>query len=400
VFAGGCTLAAAEEVCDADLDVLEGLVDKSLLRRRGERFAMLETIREFAAERLQESGDEDLVRRRHAEYFLRLTTSANLRALDDGPQDHQLVAREQGNLRAAIDWAGSHDEIELGLRLVIAAENFWATQSPAEGHRRTAELLDRAGEEVSHLRADALRVCASATYISGRYEEGVGYIEQSLELYRKLGDDRGIGHMECRLAVELARVGDTGHARELVMRALDSARRTGYRRGEAQGLSILAGLEFRAGNSDEAMELLQQGAAVAEEIGFTWWQSGSLAALGKRALELERLDDAERWAREALELDRRIGDRQGMVWGVAVLAAVAARAGRPEAAGRLWGAVEAEESRGRVGQWEDVRDDFFARHFDAADERFGHGRAEGRSLTLHEAAVAVLAEGGALQRAQ
>jgi predicted ATPase len=104
VFAGGCTLDAAMAVCEADLDTLGSLVDKSLVRLRGDgRYWMLETIREFAAERLAESGEAVETRRRHAEFFLVLAGSANLCAESEGEQHHHLVLADQDNIRASLD---------------------------------------------------------------------------------------------------------------------------------------------------------------------------------------------------------------------------------------------------------------------------------------------------------
>ena len=105
VFAGGATLEAAEAVCAADVDLLESLIDKSLLRRRGDRFVMLETIREFAAARLDESGEADAIRLRHAEYYAELAVSFGLSVetiLRGAEQRHDLALAEAGNVRAAL----------------------------------------------------------------------------------------------------------------------------------------------------------------------------------------------------------------------------------------------------------------------------------------------------------
>jgi predicted ATPase len=117
VFSGGFTLAAAEAVCEATLDTLASLLDKSLIRREGDRFSMLETIREFAVERLEVSGEADELRRRHAEYLAELAQASQRDVF--GPE--QKTVREQfrvewDNVRAALTWALEAGEIELGLR--------------------------------------------------------------------------------------------------------------------------------------------------------------------------------------------------------------------------------------------------------------------------------------------
>src|SRR5262249_46058504 len=135
-FRGGCTLETAETVCDAGLDTLASLLDKSLLRRRTglldeERYWMLETIREFALEQLEAAGETDVLRRRHAEYFLGLGETANLTAESDGPERAEVVRAEQDNFRAAIDWALDRDP-ELAFRLAIALEQFWVMNDAFE----------------------------------------------------------------------------------------------------------------------------------------------------------------------------------------------------------------------------------------------------------------------------
>ena len=142
VFLGGCTLDAAEEVAEADLDTLHSLVDKSLVRHIGERYWTLETIREYAGERLRESADLEATERRHAQHFLALAVSANLSLDTPGEQRFDLAISEEGNLRAALGWALGHEEIEFGLELAVALDYFWFTNHPHEGARWFASLLD------------------------------------------------------------------------------------------------------------------------------------------------------------------------------------------------------------------------------------------------------------------
>jgi predicted ATPase len=393
VFAGGATLAAVEGVCEGDADLVEALVDKSLLRRRGDRFVMLETIREFAAERLEESDEAGAVRRRHAQYLLDLALPANLTATADGPMDHRTVDAELQNVRAALDWALETGELELGLRLAIAVEQSWVTQNPREGYQRTAAFLERGGGTVQGiLLADALRVCAGCTYVVGEHELGTEFIERSLEEYRRLGDEVGIGHMLMRVAVEATRVGDNERAMALANESLERCARAGYRRGEPQALLVLANVAFNEGRLDTALQHLRRSAQLSHEIGFTWWEAAMLGGVAEGELGLGLVAEAAASARQALAVARSIGDRQGSVWALGLLAAAEARAAHMEAAGRCWGAVEAEETRARVGQWEDQRDELAAQVFERADETFERARAIGRSLSLDEAARLALSD--------
>jgi len=150
VFRGGCTLEAAEAVCDSSLDTLASLLDKSLVRRRtdangDERFWMLETIREFARERLAASGEEDALRRLQTDWLMELADRAGTRATVGvpGKWDVDLVAPEIDNVRAVLDWAAEHDP-ERGLTLAASLEGFWLVREPTEGASRLEPLLARA----------------------------------------------------------------------------------------------------------------------------------------------------------------------------------------------------------------------------------------------------------------
>jgi predicted ATPase len=154
VFAGGCTLEAAEEVADADLNTLQSLVEKSLLRHTEARFWMLETIREYAAERLRESGEGDEVRERHAARFLQL---AEGRAAEIGEPSLTLFAAEQPNLRVALAWLAEHDDGERRLRLASALGRFWfGGGSGAEGLVQLESALACSPAAPAELRARAL----------------------------------------------------------------------------------------------------------------------------------------------------------------------------------------------------------------------------------------------------
>jgi predicted ATPase len=398
VFAGGTTLEAVEAVCDGDIDLLEALVDKSLLRRRGERFVMLETIREYALERLDESGEADDLRRRHANFFLELARSANLTMEAEDEQRHELIIPERDNVRVALEWASAAGEIELGLQLVAALENYWVTNSQAEGRRWARELLD-AGEELPGiLRAEALRTIGNTAIFLGEPEEGTRAYEASLAEYRRIGDVLGIAIMLQRLAVRASRRGEPDAARALADESLDMCRHVAFTKGEAVAVGVLAQIELDAGNEDRGFELLEQSAALAEESGFWWWLAGTLLELSELLLERGRFLEAESRVREALPLVTRMGDRQRTIFALALFARLAAETGEPERAGRLWGVIEAEEARAPIGAnvWEAERDALAgAIESRAAGHEFERGRATGRRLSLDEVVEEALEVGHA-----
>jgi predicted ATPase len=395
VFNGGCTLEAAESVCEAELDVLQSLVDKSLVRvREGERFWMLETIREFAAERLRDSGEEVELRRRHAEFFLRLAESANLSAdrIDLG-QHHDVAIAEQDNLRAAIDWAAESGYTILALEIALALENFWVAQNPYEGRRRVAALVEAADGLPPELEARALRTRGGMAAIMGDFERGAELHLQSLDVFRRLGDDLQVAHLQHRLAVEASRTGDHERARALSDESLETHRRLGSRSGEAMALGLLADLAIRRRRFEEGLKLARQSSRLSGEVGFTWFQVHYLYVACEACFELGRFEEAEQAGREGLRLSVEIDNRQIIVYLLALLSAVAAAQGEDERAGALWGAAEREEGRGPVGQWEAEREEYWSRVQLRDSERFELGRERGRLLSPAELIADVLSTG-------
>jgi predicted ATPase/class 3 adenylate cyclase len=386
VFAESFDVAGAEEVAGAELDTLQSLVDKSLVRRWASgRLGMLETIHEFALERLKDSSEAEGMRRRLAEFLLAICESANLSEESEGPLRLSLVKPEVGNVRAVLEWSIVAGEIELGLRLAVALETFWVATLPFEGMHWFGLLLARADGIPAELRAAALRSYGEATFIVGRFEEGAELIEKSLAVYRELGDERGVGMLLHRMADVEGQRGDLGRARFLAEEAGELLRRVGFRKGELETIATLGDIEFAEGNHDRGIELMRESIALADEVGSTWWKVASTMILAYHLIELGRLDEAERCMQEVLPETRAIGERQFLLFGLAQLAWVAAQTGRAERAGTLWAAVETEEARGPVGQWEAERPEYEAAVLAATGPDFERGRMAGRALTLDQA---------------
>jgi predicted ATPase/class 3 adenylate cyclase len=386
VFTGGCTLDTAVAVAEADLDTLQSLVEKSLVRHRHDRFWMLETIREFALEQLEAEDEATAILRRHAEHFAAVAETAHLSvdalAAGGGSGGHAVVDGEQSNIRSALDWLHAAEEIELAMRATVELEQYWVTNSPAEGTRRLTGLLEAPAAVPAELRVRAIRVLAGTTYIVGDFEEGTRRIEQALREYERLGDDFGVAHMTFRLAVEENRRGNGERARELCEESL--ARHSG-KFNECQAATLLGGIAFREGRHEEAFELLERSARLADDIGFDWWRTNALQTAAEFALMLGRLDEARALVRESLQLAQRIQDRQGIAYGLTMVAWIAAEEGEAARAGRLWGALEAEAARARIGQWEGERVEYEARVLAADGAEFQQARAEGRALALDSA---------------
>jgi predicted ATPase/class 3 adenylate cyclase len=402
VFRGSFSLEAAEAVCDADLDTLESLVAKNLLRRWGSgRLGILDTIREYALERLDESHEAEDIRGRHAEYFLSVLRDANLNAgvtFDARkPLRHDVAVAEQDNLRAALTWATRSVSVTLGLELATAADWFWTMEDPDEGTRWFQSLLDHPEAEtvVPHLRADALRCYGAYLFLCGDLERGERAAKQSLAIYDQLENEYGRAVMLHRLGIFAMVRGDLERARELVeeAHALHARKQEpvtrAFRLGEMTG--TLGAIARDAGDDERAYALISESAAAAREAGIVWWEGGMLAELAALALNAGRLDEAEARARESLAIAESLRDRPGRVFGIGLLAWVAAARGEVERAARLWGAIEDEVALAPLGGWRRHRDTCEARMRELAEPEFEQSRAEGRTLTLDEAAALALA---------
>lgn len=393
VFAGTFSLEAAEAVAGATLDDLAALVEASLLKAVGEdRFLMLETIREFAGERFEEADDLEEVGRRHADHYLWIAEAANLSGGAEGAVEHHDVAeRELDNFRKALARAVEGGDVAAGLRLAIALDTFWVARDPFEGRGWFAALLERAKDVPRALRARALLTYGGLVFIVGEFEQGTLLYKESLAEYAAVGDERGRADVLHRLANSALAEDDYVRARALAEESMEIYRGFGSRTGEAVALGTIANVDWRTGNHELALELAEKSAAMAAETGLLWWHVGMLYHLCEWSLQGERPEEADRFGRESLALAHRIGDRMHSVYLLALLARGAAEDGRLERAGVLWGAVEAEEERGIVGQWEDEREVYAAPVLAHAGGDFERGRTEGHGLTLDEAVGVALA---------
>jgi predicted ATPase/class 3 adenylate cyclase len=393
VFRGTFTIEAAEAVCDGDLDTVEALVVKSLLRRRWgtPRLFMLDTIREYAAERLAGSPEADDVHRRHLEHFLGVAYSANLRAaaLAPGGQRLDLAFEEQDNFRGALAWALTHGEVELALELATALEQLWVANDPSEGVRWFTRAFENPGGASASIRANALRAWGSSAHIGGDPPSAERVWLQSLALFEELEDEHGCAVILHRLSISAMIRRDLPRARELVesSHAIHARNDNWLQRtwGHAQTTGTLGAIDRDEGDDTSALDRLRESAELAEAVGVEWWRGGVLAELSALALREGRVDDAEEHARESLAIADRLGDRSGRVFGVGLLSCVAAERGELERAGRLWGAIEAEHAFAPLGGWQRHRDACYARIRDLVNEDFASGVDVGRELELEDA---------------
>jgi predicted ATPase len=380
VFSGGCALEAAEEVAGADLDALQSLVEKSLVRFDGERYSLLETIREFGLEQLAESDEEAEIRRRHADFFLALGRQAGLAAEAGYSRRYELVPPDADNFRAAIDWALETGEIELAAEIAVSLENFWVTNDPFEGARRFEALLARGEELEPVLRARLLRCFSGSSHMAGRYEASFRAIQQSMALFREAEDVEGIAVVAHRLGIASLMRGELDEARKQLAEALELSEELESRRGIAESIGALGYLAELEGDLAGALPLFEESARIAAEVGFAWWRAGMLGALAETQLRLGRVEDGEVNARTALAIASELDDRQHMVGEIAALAWAAAERGDRARAGRLWGALETEVERAPLGQWENEHSAYEHRILAVDGPEFANAREEGRRV--------------------
>jgi predicted ATPase len=392
VFRGGCTLDAAEEVCEADIDTLASLLDKSLVRRRAdadgkERFWMLETIREFARERLDSAGEEDGLRRAQADRLIELADHAGTRAIVDQPRpwNFDLVAPEIDNVRAVLEWAIDRDP-RRGLLLATWLEAFWVVRDAVEGSTWLERFLARTPDADPDLRARALRALGGTSDILGDPERAAPCYRQSLELFTAVGEEVEAAHMRFRIAANMVMRGEKEAAWPLLEEALRESRQLGQPLGESQALGFLVQKAYGEGDLEQAAGLALESARLAREVGWTWWEAGQLESAATLERERGRLDAAEQHATRALELSLDLGDRRSTIFAAAELAVIAAERGDAGRSGLLWGALESAAASGRVGQWEQERADLEALALRADGPEFAAARSEGGLLSIAQAA--------------
>ncbi len=214
VFAGSFSLEAAESVCEADLETLAALVNRSMVRRDGGRFGMLETIREFALEQLQAGGESDEIAERHAAYFEDLAERAYGRRWHHEKEGLDELEREHDNLRAALEWLQGRDA-RRALRLAGALGWFWHLRSHfSEGRRRLAEVLAASSQD-DEWRARALSGAGELAAWAGDLTAARPLIEQAVAIWRRHGNIQEVGCALTELGWGCFYAGD-GDARRLM----------------------------------------------------------------------------------------------------------------------------------------------------------------------------------------
>ena len=355
VFSGGRTLEAIEAICDAKgdlpMDALEGvssLLDKSLLRQEegpeGEpRFVMLETIHEFARERLQASGEAEEVRRLHAGYFVALAEEAEpeLSGADQLACLGRLEA-EHDNMRTALTWSLER-EPETALRLAVALARFWERRCRfVEGSSWLEAALRLSDHVEAATRAKLSSEAGTFAFFRTDFDRAIELHGEALGIYRQVGDDSGVAFALMCLGAQHMEKGDPESGTPYLEEALALSRRIGDKRNTAGSLHNLAEVERQRGNYERARMLGMENIALAREMGDKWQLAMVLGWAG--LLEVwsgDGQDLVEGFLKEALALNRELGSWAYGAYCLEGFAGLAGARGQGARAARLWGAAEA-----------------------------------------------------------
>jgi predicted ATPase len=342
VFAGGCTLESAEAVVDADLDTLQSLVDKSLVRHTDDRFWMLETIREYATERLDESGAADDVRRRHAEHYLALAEKAppGMRFGSDEEFARRLEV-EHPNLRAALDVLETSDERELASRLAAALWPFWRDGGYMTEGRRRLETVLKADARPSPARAKVLNAAAEAAVMGGDAATSRLRAEEGLALHRTLGDAWGTADALWSLGFAMASEGDFERGRPFLNESIALFRDLGDELATLWATRTLAWTFEETGDVERARTLYAENLDRARTLGDVGLEAVSLRALGALAVDRGRAKEALPMLARSHAIFTRLADVREVAINLCEFARALAEGGRARTAARLLSGAEA-----------------------------------------------------------
>ncbi len=393
VFAGGWTLEAAEAVCECDLDTLASLVDKSLVRERDGRFSMLETIREFARERLIEQEPDSASFRAHAEYFLEQACVHEGESMEDlSLEQFEWFAREHDNLRAALNWWHQQESAEPELRLVKACSEFWDRGGYwTEGRQRLEAALERAGDAPAEVRAGAERRLSFVVARQGDYARAKQLAESAISRYERRGKAPGeLRHAYIILAICEQKLGNSARAREIY----EAARADADERSLATILGNLGNMALDEHDYPAARAYLEEAVETHRRLAHQSDLANNLMDLGFIALSEARLDEAGAFLRESLAISRaeQFGDL--LPWAVEGVAALALGRGAPSEAVRLLAATTStREELALSADFYPVAEETRERTLDAAraelsEAEFAAVWVEGERLSLEEAAEA------------
>jgi predicted ATPase/DNA-binding SARP family transcriptional activator/class 3 adenylate cyclase len=373
VFAGGFRLDAVEAVCGGDVDVLDGvdeLVAKSLVTFDGTtaRYRLLEPLRQYLAERLDESGEADLTSRAHAEWMTGLCDRLGTRLREDEKPYRLRLGEEAGNIELALRWAHDHDHA-MAIRIVGSLGQYWYTYDQASGRRWCGVVIDASAGVTPRLRAKALLSAGMMSQNDYAWDRSVALLREALGIYRpeeavagqaaslywlgralagwsdpehsqdhameaarcfdeglelcvQLGDRYGVGSFRIWLSSQAFENEDLDESERLANQVIEECSAADARQPEGQALCILAFIARRRGRDDAALELLQDAVALYRDLDDPWRLSGLLVDLAEQEAVMGRGAEALQALAESSQLDEQIGRLPGGSRRLAVAALV------------------------------------------------------------------------------
>lgn len=392
VFAGSFSLEAAEAICAGEpgeaydvLDLLSSLIDKSLVlveQRSGEaRYRLLETIRQYGQDKLQECAEAAQVRRSHRDWYARLAEQAEAETLEARQESvFDRLEAEHDNLRAALGWSLEQQEAETAAQIGAAIRLFWLLRGYMSEGRSFLERALAGLSEKNAVRAKALNVAAIlaslqddyktartlveeslalsrqlaekkqtgyALYILGRlariegnYAGAVTFFAESLALFRELGQKHDIALVLSGLGLTVLYLGEDERATALCEQSLAISRALGDPRGIASWLANLGLIMLARGDDQRAQELCEESLAIRKALGYKGGCAHTLAILGRIALDQGAYERATACYKESLTLRQETGEQEGIATALEGLAAVTGMQGQPVSAARLYGFAE------------------------------------------------------------
>jgi predicted ATPase/class 3 adenylate cyclase len=350
VFPGGWSLEAAEEICAGEgiedyevMDLLTSLVDKSLVRpeeRAGAtRYRMLETIRQYARDKMLESGAGETWRDNHLVYYTKLAEESVSELFTTNPQAAlDLAEAEHDNFRASIAWSTEREaDCDAGLRIALAISRYWQWRGHIEeGRGWLAGTLKDRSVQSKKLRARHLYALSTLDNFHGGDQSERAYAEEALALFREIEDKEGECLSLWALAIKTQGRGDLVDAKEFFEEALAISRSCGFRVQTANNLMHLGNNAIHRGDYPAARSLLEESVAISREIGQPPTLAGALNFLGGCAEDMGDLDTAYSLYSESLSIHQKIGVLHGVCGSLVNLAGIAAARGDLAQAGPLF----------------------------------------------------------------
>ena len=368
VFSGGVTLESIERICGHDapgaiLEPLTALVDKNLVFVRespgGEpRFVMLETIREYARERLAAEGQIDVMHGFHAAYFADLAELAE-KEIRSAQQDYWLsrLGAERDNLYSALAWSLWGQEATSGLRIVAALQLYWYYQGNAQERYWVDQALERLEDASPHLQAGVLNTAGGVCYMVGDFNNMLEFQRRALNLYRQLSDERNAAWAAMMLSLARMEIpGEIDRSIVMTQESLTAFRKLGDKLGATKALTVLGEVARMKGDLETARRYYEEGLELSRESGLRVEEATLYVNLGFVAYYQEDYLGSLKLFSQGLVIleELHYSDLSTCLSG---LAGSVAALGYPERAARLLGTADAlQEMSGVTMQTPDLQD--------------------------------------------